>query len=65
MNSCLFDSDRMVKERIQNVVKQENQDIILEMLMHYQTPSSEDILWREMSDENFRKKKIRDTYANL
>lgn len=52
-------------EKNRNVARREAQDAILEMMAHYHSPSTEEILWKDLFDESKDARTLSNTYANV
>ncbi len=64
MTKHFFETDNSKEYEEQNVVHKEKQDVILEMMIHYQIPRSDDIIWKDISEDVSVSKSINNAYVN-
>lgn len=64
MTKYFFETEEEDGFEDQNVVYKEEQDVILEMMIHYQFPRSDDTIWKDISGDVSVSKSINNAYVN-
>lgn len=64
MTKYFFETEEKDGFEEQNVVHKEEQDVILEMMIHYQFPRSDDTIWKDISEDVSISKSINNAYVN-